>query len=212
MLVTSSNRLPEQQLPDPLHHPLFEPGIALLRARLDVVAVDGPVDHRTRPRPAAGFAGGAYLGPGSALPPGLPRPGPAVALAVHGRTVRARAAGPGVAWFGFGDLCAQPTSVRDVLDLADRHPTWVVEDLPPLRTTAPDTCRRFADLVDVLVDRDLPLFLLAGQPLADTLRGPLPLDVTRTASRLALLPDRAATPPGAATPAGSTPPRGWRRS
>ena len=48
--------------------------------------------------------------------------------------------------------------------------------------------QRFATVVDVLCDRDVPLTVLSRHPLTDVLAGAqVPAGLARTASRLALL-------------------------
>lgn len=192
VLVTTSNHAPEGLLPNPLHHHLFEPVIALLTSALDVVELDGEVDYRSVPaaRPRSRFELGRYLWPGTAAQLGTdaPPPGPPVALEVNGRTVPAAAVRDDVVWLGFRELCDAPTSTADYLALADRFTTWVVLDLPVLGPRSRDSAQRFANVVDVLCDRDVRLVLTGAAPLAEVLRdGELPIDVGRTVSRLALL-------------------------
>ncbi|WP_312182951.1 cell division protein ZapE, partial [Arthrobacter sp.] len=64
VLVTTSNYAPQELLPDQMFHHLFEPGIELIRTNLQVAALDGDVDYRSRPdarRRSAGFAAGHHL-------------------------------------------------------------------------------------------------------------------------------------------------------
>ncbi|MEK8226948.1 AFG1/ZapE family ATPase [Oerskovia sp. M15] len=94
-------------------------------------------------------------------------------------------------WLGFGHWCAGRTAVSDVLHLTERFGAVVLDGVPALGDESPDTGQRFANLVDVLCDRDMPLHVLAGQDPEETLRQrdeeAVALDVERTASRLALL-------------------------
>jgi cell division protein ZapE len=196
-VVLTSNYPPSGLMPSPAYHHLFVPTIDLLTARLDVVAVDGADDHRRAPSEQTdGFRGGAFIWPASdahraAL--GLDRPVPTEAttvrigsrehpvLAVRGTTV----------WLGFAHWCAGRTAVSDVLHLAERFGAVVLDGVPALGAQSPDTGQRFANLVDVLCDRDVPLHVLAHQDPDETLRRHgqegVALDVERTASRLALL-------------------------
>ncbi|MFC5662736.1 cell division protein ZapE [Kitasatospora misakiensis] len=195
-LVATSNYPPAGLLPNPVHHHMFEPTIKLLEASLDVVEVAGPRDYRGE-RPAQGarsrFETGRYLGP--ADPRQLRAAGlePPTAderrqLDVGGRTLTARAVRGSLVWFDFHELCAERTSTIDFLTLADRYDTWVLAGLPRLSSTDRDAAQRFANLVDVLHDRDARLHLVADAPLAEALHGDaLPLDIARTASRLRLL-------------------------
>lgn len=195
VLVATSNYPPGGLLPNPLHHHLFEPGIAMLESGLDVLAVDGPTDYRTLAGTASrrGFRSGAYLWPGTtgqlarrglAHPEGSRR----AQVRLGSRTLPALSVREDLVWFDFHDLCDAPVSTLDVLTVAERFGTWVVSDVPRLVDCSPDAQQRFVGLVDVLHDRDAVLTLVAQAPLDQVLAGPLaPPDIRRTASRLRLL-------------------------
>ncbi|MFC9324919.1 cell division protein ZapE [Kitasatospora sp. NPDC057015] len=191
-LVTTSNYPPAGLMPDPLYHHLFEPTIRLIEERMDVLDVAGPVDFRRRPRPGGprGFALGASLRPGREAAAGLdaPRPEEAGPVVAHHRELPARAARADLVWFGFEELCEGRTAVQDYLALTERFPLLVLDGVPPLGEASPDGRRRFANLVDVCCDRDVPLVLIGADPLAGLPTGSdLMRDLDRTASRLALL-------------------------
>ncbi|WBP89410.1 AFG1/ZapE family ATPase [Kitasatospora cathayae] len=85
-------------------------------------------------------------------------------------------------------MCEGRTSGADYLAVADRFPTIVLDDVPPLTDASTDGRRRFANLVDVCCDRDIRLVLIGADPLAGLPTGStLMRDLDRTASRLALL-------------------------
>ncbi|GED11991.1 AFG1/ZapE family ATPase [Cellulosimicrobium cellulans] len=66
VVLATSNDEPGTLLPNPLWHHVAEPGIALLRAHLDVVELAGPTDYRTLGgRGRGGFAAGAWFRPGT---------------------------------------------------------------------------------------------------------------------------------------------------
>ncbi|MCX5208390.1 cell division protein ZapE [Kitasatospora sp. NBC_00240] len=199
-LVTTSNYPPAGPMPDPLYHHLFEPTIRLIEERMDVLDVSGPVDLRRQPRPdgAHGFALGARLSPGDVDAAGLTplQPEEAGRVPAHHRELSARAARTDLVWFGFEELCEGLTAVADYLALVDRFPAILLDGVPPLTEASPDARRRFANLVDVCCDRDVPLTLIGADPLAGLpADSTLMRDLDRTASRLALLRQPA---PGAA--------------
>lgn len=199
-LVATSNYPPSGLLPNPLFHHLIEPVAAALEDALDVVEVAGPHDYRrTGPAPATGFGLGRYLWPGD---PGrlaaaglrIPAPSERRQVACGTRTVTALAVRGTEIWFDFTDLCDRPFSTIDYLRLTDRYSHWTLSGLPVLTTADRDAVQRFANLVDVLCDRRIPLNLIAEAPLGECLSGDrLPPDMHRTASRLALLPGAADT-------------------
>ncbi|TCK01212.1 cell division protein ZapE [Nocardia alba] len=205
-LVVTSNYRPRDLLPNPLFHDAFVPTIELILAHLDTVALDGPLDYRTRtPHRDTGFLAGRYVlteGAGSA-PPRVEAGARAVAaradphdierLAVdvplgNGRTLRARTA-TDVITVDFHDICAVPTSAADYLLLAERYRHLTMGEVPPLREVPPDWAMRLVNLVDVVYDADIPFTIHASEPPHDLTAGvPLIPDLARTASRLGELP------------------------
>ncbi|WP_167669862.1 cell division protein ZapE [Nocardia mikamii] len=188
VLVATSNYPPEQLLPNPLHHAKFEPAIALLRAHLAVVAVDGPQDYRARGYPdrtcdRTGFASGRYV---RGHRPGADRP---AAVPIAHLLLRARAAEADQLVIDFDEICGKPLSAIDFLALTHTYRRWVVCAVPPLRRVRVDAVTRLVNLVDVLYDADLPLTLYTEVPLPELVRDVADVpDLERTASRLGRLP------------------------
>lgn len=205
-LLTTSNYPPTGLLPNPVYHQMFEPTIKMLEETMDIVELAGPRDYRAEGRsgaPRSDFERGLYLWPGTdqqLADAGLSVPSAAEQqwLDVGSRRISALAVRAGLVWLDFHDLCDQPTSTTDYLTLADRFPTWVVSGLPRLGSGTRDAAQRFANLIDVLCDREVRLFLTGEAPLDEVLHGDtLPIDVNRTASRLSLLSAAAAPLPAA---------------
>lgn len=183
-LVTTSNYRPADLLPNPLYHHLFLPAIEVIEAHQEVVALAGPADYRTTNRQGR-FAGGTWQWPhpdGEIPPPGKEE---RTTLRINGRDLRALAMRDRLVWFDFAELCATATSTRDYLAVAEQFDTWVISGVPKLADCSPDTRQRFANVVDVLCDKDITAHVLAHHSIADTLANGT--DVERTASRLALL-------------------------
>lgn len=183
-LVTTSNYRPADLLPNPLFHDLFRPAIELVEGHLNVVELGGGPDYRRAGRRGIpGFASGTW----STSPPdlGTPTATERTLLKINGRPLRASAVRDGSVWFDFDDLCATATSTKDYLVLAARFSTWVITGIPRLTHRDAETQQRFANLVDVLSDKDATLHVVAQQDVASTLASGR--DTDRTASRLALL-------------------------
>lgn len=124
----------------------------------------GRDDRAEHGEPRSRFERGRYLWPGSAellREAGLMPPNPAERrdLTVSGWTLRVEAVRGDLVWF----------------DFADRYPRWVLSGLTSL--TSRDAAQRFASVIDVLCDRDLPLTLIGGRPLSELPDG----EQTRTA-------------------------------
>ncbi|ARK03942.1 hypothetical protein B8281_03500 [Cellulosimicrobium sp. TH-20] len=208
VVLATSNYEPGTLLPNPLWHHVAEPGIALLRAHLDVVELAGPTDYRTLGgRGRAGFAAGAWLRPGTTAQldaRGLRRPGADEATAVRtgSRTFPVTAARAHELWVTFDDLAGRPTSTLEYLDWSVRFRRWVVTDVPLLTAVDREAQQRFIAVVDVLVDADVELVVTSPHALG-TFRTALPdrPDAFRTASRLQLLTEDA----GGGVPADDAP-------
>ncbi|MDQ8042058.1 cell division protein ZapE [Cellulosimicrobium funkei] len=198
VVLATSNYEPGTLLPNPLWHHVAEPGIALLRAHLDVVELAGPTDYRTLGgRGRAGFAAGAWLRPGTTAQldaRGLRRPGADEATAVRtgSRTFPVTAARADELWVTFDDLAGRATSTLEYLDWSVRFRRWVVTDVPQLTAVDREAQQRFVAVVDVLVDADVELVVTSPHALG-TFRTALPdrPDAFRTASRLQLLTEDA---------------------
>ncbi|MER7077405.1 cell division protein ZapE [Saccharopolyspora kobensis] len=187
-LVTTSNYRPADLLPNPLFHHLFQPAIELVEGHLNVVELGGGPDYRRAGgRGNPGFASGTW----STSPPGelrTPTTAERTMIEIDGRPLRASAVRDGLVWFDFDELCATATSTKDYLALAARFSTWVITGVPRLTHRDAEAQQRFANLVDVLSEKDATLHVVAQQDIAGTLA--CGRDTDRTESRLALLESR----------------------
>jgi cell division protein ZapE len=201
-LLTSSNFRPQDLLPDPVYHHLFEPGIAMIEANMTVVELAGSTDHRRSSpiRRRDGFARGSWSVAGEAADAhlaalGLNRPGPdeATTLAISGHTFHAAAAGDGTVWFTGAELLERPTSVGDYLAWAADYDRWVLDALPASHELTREARARFVHLVDALCDLGVELHVVAATDRETFItapglgRGGFAHDAVRTRSRLALL-------------------------
>ncbi len=156
-LVLTSNYAPDELLPNPLFHPTFVPTIEKLKKNLDVVCVDGPVDYRSAGTSPSRFASGMW-----SLQP-----------ARRGHT--------------FAELCCAARSTGDYLQLTETATTLTITDIPALASVDEFAAQRFANLVDVLYDRDVRTDFHALVPLHEFAVGCTGLDTDRLVSRLSEL-------------------------
>lgn len=185
-VVATSNYAPEELLPSPIWHHIFEPGIALLRERMDVVQLGGARDYREGAIARDGFAAGQWIL--SERADERP-PGESARLEVRGRGFDVVATHADKLVLTFAQLCEVPTSPIEYLDWASRYARWTVWDVPSLDDVAPPGRQRFVNAVDVLADRGVAVTFVSSLPLeafiaSAAAAGP---DAMRLTSRMRLL-------------------------
>ena len=191
VVVATSNWPPDRLYENGLNRVRFLPFIDLLKERLEIVALDGPVDYRllmlhdlpVYHYPLGDEATRALDGIFRALA-GDAEPAPAE-LEVGLRRLEVPCAAGGVARFTFADLCAQPLGPADYLAIGRHYHSVVLDGVPLLRPHRRNEARRFITLIDALYEARVMLFLSAAGP-ADELypEGDGAFEFRRTASRL----------------------------
>ncbi len=183
-VIMTSNYAPDDLLPDPIWHHLFEPGIALIKANAETFALDGPIDYRALAHDhSSGFASGSWTT--SAV---LPEAREATSVQVHDREFPVLAARADELWISFAQLCEIPTSTIEYLEWARSFARWVITDVPAFADADAQAQQRFINVVDVLVDADVPTTFVSPLDLDAFLAGTSERpDAFRMASRLQLL-------------------------
>lgn len=67
-----------------------------------------------------------------------------------------------MAWFSFGDLCDQPLSVRDYMELFAQIDTIFIEGIARMSRRQHDQARRFIHVVDAMYERRVRLYCTAA--------------------------------------------------
>jgi cell division protein ZapE len=191
VVVATSNTPPDELYKGGLQRELFLPFIALIRDKLDLLLLDGGVDHRlmrlkgmTVYHVAPGAAADAALDHAFAELTDHAAGAPAT-LRVQGRTLVVPRAARGVARFEFADLCGTPLGAADYLALATHYHTLILSDIPVMPGDRRDEARRFATLIDALYEHRVNLVCSAeAAPDALCTEGPIAAEFKRTASRL----------------------------
>ncbi len=196
-VVTTSNRHPDDLYKDGLNRQLFLPFIALVKDRLDVIALDGPTDYR---RDRLGQAQTWLVPNGPTATAGLSQTFfrltdyppedranvPAIDIDVGGgRLLHVPKALKGVAVFSFKRLCAEARGAADYLAIARRFHTVVIVGIPVLGPHNRNEAARFVTLIDALYEYRVKLLAAADAP-PDALyvEGDGRFEFERTASRL----------------------------
>ena len=189
-VVLTSNRPPDELYRHGLQRERFLPTVALLKTRLAVIPLDGPVDYRAQTlaeldryhTPLGAGAEAALADAFARLAHGQVHHS---ALDVDGRALPARAWTSDVGWFDFDTLCRGPRSARDYLLLAQRFHTLLMSDVPVLAADEFDVAARFMNLVDVLYDAGTHLIVSAAAPPPMLYGGErMGFEFQRTVSRL----------------------------
>ena len=167
VLVMTSNYRPDDLYPNGLQRTRFLPAIEILKRDLDVVPLEGAVDHRRRLLDSLGVY---YMPLGEQAEAQMARFFEAMTkasyaengtLEIGGRHVAFRRRAKGVIWFEFAELCEKPRSQVDFLEIASAYHTVLVSNVRRMAPSQTDVVRRFTWLVDVFYDQRVKLVLSA---------------------------------------------------
>ncbi len=170
-VVATSNTRPDDLYEHGLNRQLVLPFIAELKARCDVVELDGPTDYRRLK-----FEGEEvyHFGTGPDVDAEMDRlwlrltggiAGEASELHSLGRSIPVPRQAMGAARFSFAELCERPLGARDYVKLSHAFDALMIEHVPPFDRTRTDASKRFILLVDTLYDRGVKLAASFAVPL-----------------------------------------------
>ena len=190
VVVTTSNRVPDDLYKDGLNRQLFLPFIDKLKQNLVVHELASPKDYR-QDRIAGSQT---YFTPVNAeirakiddiwqsLTGGAAKPH---SLIVQKREVLIPAFHNGVARASFYDLCGKPLGPADYLALAEACRVLVLENIPQLSRSNFNEAKRFVTLIDALYEARVKLICsAAAAPEYLYVEGEGTFEFERTASRL----------------------------
>jgi len=191
VVVTTSNRVPEDLYLNGLNRALFLPFIALLRARLTVCELESETDYRqhrlagaqvwfTPADASAQRAMQAMWDDLTGADPGTP-----LRLPLLGRELVLPRHHAGVARASFWDLCGRPLGPPDYLALAAAVRVLMIDEIPCLSSANFNEAKRFVTLIDAAYEARLRL-ICSAEDVPDRLylEGEGAFEFARTASRL----------------------------
>ena len=190
VIVTTSNRVPDDLYKNGLNRQLFLPFIALINERMVVHELASSKDYRQNR-----LSGGeVYFTPVNAaareaieaiwtdLTGGGGEP---LVLTVKGRKVTIPAYRNGVGRASFHDICGQMLGPGDFLAIADAMKVLILENIPRLGRSNFNEAKRFVTLIDALYEAKVRLICSAAdQPESLYIEGDGAFEFERTASRL----------------------------
>ena len=170
VVVTTSNRHPDDLYKDGLQREKFLPFIDLLKQRLDLLQLESRQDYRI----GRILGSTVYHTPNDATAKAAldeawnrltdeAKPEPD-SITVKGRKIDIPAAAHQVARFSFADLCEQPMGPSDYLEIGAQFCTVIVDGLPALGPDKRDVARRFVTLIDALYEHRSVLICSAATP------------------------------------------------
>lgn len=190
-VVATSNRVPDDLYKGGLQRDRFQPFIDLVKARMEVLSLEGDRDYRlSRLRqldvyltPVGAWADRKMDEQFLALTGGVA--GVARRLRTQGRDVLVPRAAPGVAWAEFEDWCGRPLGAADYICIADHFHTVFLRNVPKLTARNRDRAWRFVTLIDALYERKVKLVCSAeASPERLYVEGDGAFEFERTVSRL----------------------------
>lgn len=190
ILIATSNYPPDRLYEGGLQRKRFLPFIELIKNKMKVIAVEGPVDYRARElgqtntyffplnketREKAARLFHEFSGQERAKEHTLP---------LKGRQIHVMAAN-GVASCKFAELCERPAGAEDYLALAKKFETIFILDIPRLGYDRRNEAKRFMTLIDVLYEAGTRIVITAAEPAENLYQGhDHSFEFQRTVSRL----------------------------
>ena len=190
VVVTTSNRIPDDLYKDGLNRNLFVPFIELIKDKMVVHELTSPTDYRQdrlagspvyfTPVNAESRAAMDGIWQDLAGAPGKP-----LVLKVKGRDVEIPQFHNGMGRAKFHALCGQPLGPADYLALAEAVRVLLLDDIPQLGRSNFNEAKRFVTLIDALYEARVRLICSAAAvPEMLYVEGEGTFEFERTASRL----------------------------
>ncbi len=190
VVVTTSNRIPDDLYKDGLNRQLFLPFIELIKDRMVVHELVSPTDYRQdrlsgEPVYFAPLGAEARRQMDKIWNDLASSDAKRLVLKVKGRDVELPRFHNGVARASFFDLCAKPLGPGDFLAIAETVKVLLLDDIPQLSRSNFNEAKRFVTLIDALYEAKVRLICsAAARPEMLYIEGEGTFEFERTASRL----------------------------
>ncbi|MBN1378839.1 MAG: AFG1 family ATPase [Gammaproteobacteria bacterium] len=191
VLVTTSNFCPENLYADGLQRARFVPAIELVKRRTEVIELRGQTDYRLQTLQEDGTW---HFPLGIDSERIMQHAFAALSnhalsekhhVEINGRAIPVIAQSEDAIWFEFSSLCDTPRSQNDYIEIACRHHSVLISNLPMLDDRHNDAARRLITLLDIFYDHRVKLIVSAEVPISTIYRGQrLQFEFERAVSRL----------------------------
>lgn len=190
-LVATSNIEPAGLYKNGIHRDRFLPAIAEVEKHTTVMNIDSGIDYRLRVLQQAEL----YVSPltkenshwlanrftSLTNNQKISRE----PLQINGRNIQINARTKTILYCEFRQLCMEPRSAADFIEMANNFSTVLIDNVPALTDELVDPTRRFIYLVDEFYDRRVKLLIRAEQSIIELYQGQkLAFEIERTRSRL----------------------------
>ncbi|KAJ1996677.1 ATPase, partial [Coemansia thaxteri] len=184
IIVTTSNRHPDELYKNGIQRESFLPCIELLKQRCEVVSLDSGTDYRKIARETESV----YFSPISAetnkvlhalvgLASGNAPVETNAQLHFLGRVLAVPVSANGVARFTFAQLCKDAHSAADYIELAKHYHTLILTDVPVMDMSNRNEARRFITLIDALYESHAVLIMSSEDVIYNLFTGKSEADV-----------------------------------
>lgn len=176
VLVTTSNRHPDELYKNGIQRASFIPCINLLKTRLRVLNLDSTTDYRKIPRPPSGVyhhpldkAAASHVDKWFRFLGDLDNdPVHKATHSVWGRDIEVPSASGKAAKFHFHELIGKATGAADYLELMRNYDAFIITDVPGMTHRERDWARRFITFIDAVYESHVGLCVITVEPFTLT--------------------------------------------